>query len=97
MLREELHRLVLQNKIPDLKEYRRLAAELEQEFLFLAQAPIGGEANPVQLEVIVKQAWQREQELVEDTVERSRSNAGQIRGNLWFRHYWQKQNERLGL
>jgi len=97
MLREELHRLVLQNKVPDLKEYRRLAAELEQEFLFLAQAAIGGEANPVQLEVIMKQAWQREQELVEDTVERSRSNAGQIRGNLWFRHYWQKQNERLGL
>ena len=97
MLREELHRLVLQNKVEDLDAYLAEAAELEREFLDLVQALSHEELNPQQLNVIMKQAWHRERELVETVVKRSRSNTGQIRGSLYFRHYWQQQNKRLGL
>jgi len=65
--------------------------------LDLVQALSHEELNPQQLNVIMKQAWHRERELVETVVKRSRSNPGQIRGSLYFRHYWQQQNKRLGL
>lgn len=97
LLREKLHRLVLEHKVADLEGYRREAARLEQEFLTLAAAARAGGGEPAQLEAIMKQAWQRERELVESTVERSRSNPGTIQGSLWFRYYWRRQSKRLGL
>lgn len=97
MLREELHRLILQNKVAGLTAYRRRAAELEREFLSLVEAVQAGGAHPSQREAIVKQAWKREEELVQSTVARSRPNASRIGGGLWFRNYWRKQNRKLGL
>ena len=78
---------MLEHKVADLEGYRREAARLEQEFLALAAAARAGGGEPAQLEAIMKQAWQRERELVESTVERSRSNPGTIQGSLWSVSY----------
>ena len=97
MLREELHRLVLQNKVGNLAEYRQQADELEQEFLALAQAVNTRGRDPRLANTIMKQAWQREQELVSATVKQSRPNSGTIKGSPFFKRYWEKQNKKLGL
>jgi len=97
LLREELHRLVLQGRVPDLEDYLHQAAELERELLDLTRAVSSAEPTAEQLAVIMKQAWAREQELVQSTVERSRPNLGRIQGRPYFRRYWEKQSKKLGL
>ena len=93
-LREELHRLVLHNRV-DVDAYLRQAKDLEGEYLRRTTALDLGNADPNQLNELMRWAWQQEKELVEKTVAQSRSNAGKIKGNFYFRRYWQKQTEKL--
>lgn len=77
-LREELHRLVLHNRV-DVDAYLRQAKDLEREYLRRTTALDLGNADPNQLNELMRWAWQQEKELVEKTVAQSRSNAGKIK------------------
>ena len=94
--REHLHRLVLANKIPNLEEYLKKAAQLERktgsEVSRLSRTPGG----PKKLEGILRRAWDQEHRLVEKTITQNKNNPGKIRGNPFFRNYWKKQTEKLG-
>ena len=68
---------------------------MEREYLRRTTALDLGNADPNQLNELMRWAWQQEKELVEKTVAQSRSNAGKIKGNFYFRRYWQKQTEKL--
>lgn len=94
MLREEFHRLVLQNKVFRLEDHLRQGSELEKKTL-REVASLGIKADPSMLEAIMTKAWQEEHKLVHTTVMRSRPNAGEIKGNLRFKRYWKKQTEKL--
>jgi len=95
MLREEFHRLVLQDKVFGLKEHLREGAELERKSVEKV-ASLGADANPRTLESIMIEAWRQEHTLVHTAVIHSRPNAGEIKGSLRFRRYWKKQTEKLG-
>ena len=96
LLREELHRLVLQNKVFKLGAYLQKANELEQQALTQVSALELSDVDSNQLNKIMTQFWAEEQKLVHTTVARNRINAGQFKGSLRFRRYWQKQTEKLG-
>ncbi|NLA25703.1 MAG: hypothetical protein GX879_12120, partial [Bacteroidales bacterium] len=66
----------------------------EQEMLartaaFSAQPPTEA------LNEIMAGAWERERQLVENTIAENEHNRGSIRGGLFFKHYWKKQTEKL--
>ncbi len=94
--RERLHRLVLENKIPNLDGYVQKGRELEQELLnrtsTLGQHPVEATA----LNEIMAEAWQLEADLVAEVIAQNKHNPGNIRGNLVFKHYWKKQTKKLG-
>ena len=95
MLREEFHRLVQQNKVPDLKTHLQAGAALERKALNEV-ASLGRTADPKHLETVMIKVWAEEQELVQTAVVRSRSNAGEMKGSPYFKRYWKKQTEKLG-
>lgn len=96
LLRERLHRLVLENKVENLDDYLESGAKLEKEMLQqvenLNQKPI----DQHQLVKIMTSAWQNEQQLVKDIVATNQQNTGKIKGNFMFKRYWKMQNEKLG-
>ncbi len=94
--REEFHRLVLQNKVFELKKHLAKGAELEKQSL-ADIASLDANTDPQVLGTIMTRAWQAEQKLMEATINRSRPNAGNFRGSPRFRRYWQNQTQRLGL
>ncbi|HBN95666.1 MAG TPA: peptidase U34 [Firmicutes bacterium] len=95
MLREEFHRLVLQNKVFQLEEHLQKGAELERTTL-AEVASLGAKIDPRRLKAIMMKAWQEEHKLMHTAVVRSRPNAGEIRGSLYFKRYWKRQTEKLG-
>lgn len=95
MLREEFHRLVLQNRVFQLERHLQAGAELERSCLEKT-ASLGATMELSDLDTIMAEAWQAEDKLMKTIVNRSRPNAGEIKGNLLFRRYWKKQTEKLG-
>ena len=95
-LREEFHRLVLQNKVLELEKHLGEGAELERSSLAVV-ATLTAKTDLDRFQEIMQQAWEAEDRLLKTTVMRSRANAGGWRGSLRFRRYWQKQTEKLGL
>lgn len=96
LLREQLHRLILENKVANLAEYLRAKSELENQFLQEVAKLDLDTVPPKKLEVIMEETWQRESEFVESWLERNREESGKIAGNLIFKRYWKKQTRKLG-
>lgn len=96
LVREEFHRLVLQNKVADLDIYLKEAGRFERAALKDVSAlehPIAEDT----LQSLMDKFWLAEKKLVENTVALNRENAGKIKGSFRFRRYWQKQTAKLGL
>lgn len=96
LLREELHRQVLQNKVFKLQDYLNQVANLEKQALATTASLDYSSVNDSQLEQLMTNIWAEEQKLIHTTVLRNRPNAGQIKGSIRFRRYWQKQTAKLG-
>ncbi len=96
MLREEFHRLVLQNKVFKLESHLKAGEEIEKKALHEV-ASLDPTVDPKKLHTIMTRAWGDEQKLIKYAVVSSRPNAGEIKGSLRFRQYWKKQTKRLGL
>jgi len=90
--RERLHRLILENKISDLSPYLserdRLEAEFEQ---MIADSECAGEDR---LRQIMEYALNEEEKLLAKTISSGTAlnKTSKIRGSLYFRSYWKKQN-----
>lgn len=93
--RERLHRMILQNKVRNLEEYRQEAKKIEREAL-LQVNDLKDHKDEAKLAEISANTWSKEQELVQRTIEENKNNPGKIKGNLIFRSYWKKQTEKLG-
>ncbi|NLJ81176.1 MAG: peptidase U34 [Firmicutes bacterium] len=95
LLRERLHRLVLENKVKNLEQYRKKSAQLERKALEQVRSLESG-PDPRKQRQIMKTIWDREKELVQRTINQNKNNPGKIRGNLFFQQYWKKQTKKLG-
>lgn len=95
LLRERLHRLILENKIPQLDSYLQERSQLEQAMLQRVKALTPETVDRETLGEIMTEAWQREHNLVEGLVQKNQHNLGKIKGNLIFKRYWKKQTDKL--
>ena len=93
--REMLHRFVLENRIPDLSAYLAKRDSLESEFEQMISDSEGAGEN--QLRQIMDYALNEEEKLLEKTLKPvpETNQHGKIRGSLYFKHYWRKQNAAL--
>lgn len=94
-LREELHRMVLENRIPNLDDYLSKAHALEAKALEEIENYTDDSQKSDNINLILAEAWQEEEKLVKDTIEQSSHIKGKIRGSPLFRNYWKKQNRKL--
>jgi len=94
-LREELHRMVIENRIPDLDSYLNSRDKIEEEIDKEINQLNFAEPNQGQLREIMKTALTKEENLILETIAQNKSNPKKIRGNPYFRHYWKKQNDYL--
>ncbi len=90
--REMLHRLVIQNQIPSLQSYLAARDQLEESF-DRAIAALDYTDHGKLLE-IMEQASAAETELIEQTLN-SATGRPNIKGGLFFRHYWKKKTAGL--
>lgn len=93
--REYLHRMILKNKIKNLAGYLEKARGLETEMLSRAASLTAGSGEG-ELNQIMSEAWERESELIEETISQNEDYPGKIKGNPFFRTFWKRQNEKLG-
>jgi len=93
--REMLHRFVLENKISDLSSYLAERDSLESEFEQLIAGSEG--AGESRLRQIMDYALNEEEKLLEKTLKLvpKTDTQGMIRGSLYFKYYWRKQNAAL--
>jgi hypothetical protein len=97
MQRETLHRMVLMNQIPDLDKYYRERDLLQGELLQKAEAVDGKNVSEQKLLEIMLYAVKREQELIENTIKSGSGIKGVMKGNSYFRYYWQRMNKKLNI
>ncbi|HHY09077.1 MAG TPA: peptidase U34 [Firmicutes bacterium] len=93
--REKLHRLILENRVLNLEEYRRKAKEIEGAALAAVSA-LNDQPSETKLKEIMAKAWAKEQELVKSTIEKNKANPPKIKGSPIFRAYWRRQTKKLG-
>lgn len=93
MLRERLHRFILENRVPNLPEYLAKRDALEREFLNAAAQSKGSAAE--ELVDIMRWAVEKEEDLTKQTLAQAETQRGKMRGNPYFRWYWRRQTRRL--
>jgi len=92
--REKLHRLALQNRIPDLAAYQAKRDELEAELDEMVSAIKDKEPDTHELIIIMQTAKHKEEELLRQTISSAKKQA-KYKGNLYFRYYWKQQDRKL--
>lgn len=93
--RERLFRMVLENRIANLDAYLEERDNLERESQEKVEALNLKNCKDSDLLEIMRYAMEREKELIDRTVESNKDNPAAIKGNLYFRYYWKKQNNKL--
>ncbi|HZJ57586.1 MAG TPA: C69 family dipeptidase [Clostridia bacterium] len=94
-VREEFHRMVIENRIQDLDRYIKKRDEIERDLSHMVGALDMENPNTGVLRDIMDKAFREEEELILDFLARNRDNPVRIKGNPYFRRYWRKQNEKL--
>ncbi|WP_366924231.1 C69 family dipeptidase [Metallumcola ferriviriculae] len=93
--REQLHRMILENRIADLDEFLtqrdRLELDLQRKIAALSLQDVSQQT----LQEIIKYGFEKEEQLLTKTIENNQHNRSHIVGNPYFRYYWGKQNKRL--
>lgn len=95
MKREKLHRLRLENRLPQFQHYLSRLQKLESEYEQKAAAVNVPHAHPKELLDIMAGAWRKEASLVDETLQDSAAPPAKIKGNPYYRAYWKKQNRKI--
>lgn len=93
--RETLHRYVLENRIPDLAAYLAERDALEAEFDALIAGLTPGAPDEGRLREIMNYALNAEEKLLARYTGPARQRPARLRGGVYFRSYWKKQNAAL--
>ncbi|HSW36498.1 MAG TPA: hypothetical protein VLH18_07840 [Candidatus Limnocylindrales bacterium] len=92
--REQLHRYVIENKVPELAAYLverdRIEKNIDEQIMIFG----GDRSNENRLKEIMDYALNEEANLVERTLRSipEKEKPGKIKGNPYFKYYWKKQN-----
>jgi len=93
--RERLHRMILENRIPDVEAYIAKRDDLENKLDEMASSVQKQGFHEDGLLEIMAYAKEKEEELIDETC-RTAIPSAKIKGNPYFRYYWRKQNRKLG-
>jgi hypothetical protein len=88
---EQINRMLIENKIDSIDEYREKKSNLEHELEKKAEEAIY-EYDKIEL---IKYSYQKERELIEEVLNRNVNKSSKNNGNIYFRNYWRKQNKNL--
>lgn len=94
-VREEFHRMVLENRIQNLDSYIQKRDEIEKELSREVSSLDFDNPNKDVLASIMKRAMEQEEKLILDTMAENQHNPARLKGNPYFRYYWKKQNKNL--
>ena len=97
MKRELLHRMIIMNQIPDMERFYRERDELETELLNKVNDIDYNTVSEQKLLDIMLYAVSREENLIDKTIASGEGNKNTIKGNPYFRYYWNQQNKKLGI
>lgn len=92
--REEIHRLVLENRI-HAPNYQADRDRLEAAFFDRSRALEAKKASREAWVDFANQALVEEEALLASYIDRAQSKKAEIRGNPYFRYYWKGMNARL--
>ncbi|MFY9427453.1 MAG: C69 family dipeptidase [Caldicoprobacterales bacterium] len=94
-IREEFHRMVLENRVQNLDYYIQKRDELEKELSKEVSNLDFDNPDENKLRDIMKKAIEEEEKLILDTMAKNQNNTAKIKGNPYFRYYWKRQNKNL--
>ncbi len=97
MQREVLHRMVIRNQIPDMEQYYQERDILQDDLVQKVNDIQGQDVSEDKLLEIMLYAVKNEQDLVERTIHSGKGIKPVIKGNPYYRYYWQRQNEKLNI
>ena len=93
--RERFHRMVINGQIMNLNDYYERRDQLEkswQETALRLEAQEAGDSVKMQF---MQEAWQQEATVIQEFINEYRHRPVRPRGNLYYRSYWRRQNQRL--
>ncbi|KUO49812.1 MAG: hypothetical protein APF76_00785 [Desulfitibacter sp. BRH_c19] len=94
--REKLHRLVIENRIPDFGAYLLQKDSLEKKFNeMISSVDLETADSDRHLLEIMNQAMASEEELVERTINSAKYSQSRIIGGMYFRHYWKNKTKAM--
>jgi len=95
--REALHRAVIENRLADLEGYLEERNKIEADIVETLEKLQVESASEEELALIIARFLQAEEELLSKTMAKIKQDARppKIKGNLFFRAYWKKQNKNL--
>ena len=96
-IREEFHRMVVENKIQDLTSYIEKRDRIERKLGSLVSQLDFDKPDKGVLASIMRKAMEKEERLILDTMAKNENKVAKIKGNPYFRYYWRKQNKNLRL
>ncbi|NLM69689.1 MAG: peptidase U34 [Firmicutes bacterium] len=94
-LREHLHRMIIEGRVIDLNTYLFKRNQLERELFDIVNQLNPDAADPKQLAEIISYSLAEETKLITGTISANEDNPSQIKGGLYFKYYWKKQNKGL--
>jgi dipeptidase len=95
MMRENFHRMVLENRIRRLSNYLKERGTLEKDFLEAAGALDFNNPDYGIMKSLMLDAASKEEALILKYAGDGVSGQPGIKGNPYFRYYWKKQNKAL--
>lgn len=92
---EQLHRLRLENRLPQFDQYVLEKEALEQQFASKVAEIDLNSIDDSELMKLRNWAWQEVEKLIDETLENKIDSPGKIKGSLMHRNYWKKKNAKL--
>lgn len=93
--REILHRYIMDGRVKDVDSYIIERDGLEKDLEERVALITWNSADECSFINLIRYAADKEEQLIERTLNESSGNPRNARGNLYFRHYWKKQNSKL--
>jgi len=95
--REIVHRYIIENRLPSLEYYLNERNKIEEELDSLVNSLNNDDASfdNNRLVEIMNYALAKEEELITSIIESCENSLPRVKGNLYFKYYWNKENKRF--
>lgn len=87
--------MIIEGRVIDLNTYLFKRNQLERELFDIVNQLNPDAADPKQLAEIISYSLAEETKLITGTISANEDNPSRIKGGLYFKYYWKKQNKGL--